>query len=111
MRRLWTILAVVMVACGGGGSPASAPPAATLTIEGRAFGRVPVVAPGDTITIVNNDGVRHTFTSAEGRWEAVQLGGGESKTFVVPADLAPGRYVFFCAVHPDSMGGSLVVEG
>ena len=30
--------------------------------------------------------------------------------FTVPDSLAPGRYVFFCAIHSD-MGGELTVSG
>ena len=87
-----------------------APTGPTLTIEGRSFGRAPEVAAGETFTIVNLDSTRHTFSSSDGAWEEVQLPVESQVPFTVPDSLAPGRYVFFCAVHSD-MSGSLTVSG
>ncbi|HKY46888.1 MAG TPA: cupredoxin domain-containing protein [Acidimicrobiia bacterium] len=125
-KRSATTLALLMVtvlACGGEGetatgSPSTTTPAAstaaagepTLTIEGRSFGQAPEVAAGESFTIVNRDSARHTFTSSDGSWEEVDLPGDSEVPFTVPAALAPGRYVFFCAIHSD-MGGSLTVAG
>lgn len=114
-HRSLIVLALILAACAGQSAPntTSAPLPAdgpTLNIEGRAFGRVPELAPGDSMTIVNNDSVRHTFTSGNDSWESVDIAGDTSATFTVPADLAPGRYVFFCQVHAD-MGGTLTVSG
>jgi plastocyanin len=81
-----------------------------LTIEGRSFGQAPEVAAGESFTIVNLDSARHTFTSSDGSWEQVDLPGDSQVPFTVPEALAPGRYVFFCAIHSD-MGGSLTVAG
>ena len=82
----------------------------TLTIEGRAFGPAPEVAAGESFTIVNLDAARHTFSSSDGSWEQVDLAGDSQVSFTVPPDLAPGRYIFFCAIHSD-MGGTLTVTG
>ncbi|MGH8923919.1 MAG: cupredoxin domain-containing protein [Acidimicrobiia bacterium] len=114
---------LLLVACGGGADPTTAVPSngtsadgtsagdgPILSIEGRAFGSVPQLAPGDSMTIVNLDSVRHTFTSGDDSWEAVQLAGDSEATFTVPADLAPGDYVFFCEIHAD-MGGRLTITG
>ena len=87
-----------------------APTGPTLTIEGRSFGRAPEVAAGETLTIVNLDSTRHTFSSSDGAWEQVQLPVESQVSFTVPDSLSPGRYVFFCAVHSD-MSGSLTVTG
>ena len=87
-----------------------APTGPTLTIEGRSFGRAPEVAAGETLTIVNLDSTRHTFSSSDGAWEQVQLPVESQVSFTVPDSLAPGRYVFFCAV-PSDMSGSLTVTG
>lgn len=89
---------------------AASPTGLSLTIEGRAFGQAPEVSAGESFTIVNLDSARHTFSSADGSWEQVDLAGDSQVSFTVPEDLAPGRYVFFCAIHSD-MGGSLTVTG
>ena len=115
MRRFVVYLLVVagLVACGGDGgstTTAPAPSGPTLTIEGRSFGQAPEVAPGESFTVSNLDGVRHTVTSPDGLWDEVSVPGGSTATFTVPADLAPGTYSFVCTVHPD-MGGTLTVSG
>jgi plastocyanin len=113
------LLMVTVLACGGEGDTATGSPATTstaavaeptLTIEGRSFGQAPEVAAGASFTIINRDSARHTFTSSDGSWEEVDLPGDSEVPFTVPAALAPGRYVFFCAIHSD-MGGSLTVTG
>ena len=125
-KRTATTLALLMVtalACGGEGDTAtgspsttaavettSAPAGPTLTIEGRSFGQAPEVAAGESFTIINLDSARHTFTSSDGSWEEVDLPGDSQVPFAVPDALAPGRYVFFCAIHSD-MGGSLTIAG
>ena len=112
MRRLLVALLVIgLAACSASGSGTTAasdlPP---LTIEGRAFGAAPTVSPGDSFDIVNLDSVRHTFSSGDGSWKQVDVPGNATVTFTVPASLAAGSYVFFCAVHSD-MGGTLTVGG
>lgn len=91
------------VGVGGGDGP-------QLTIEGRAFGSTPTLAPGEAMTIVNLDSVRHTFSSGDDSWPTVEIAGNSEAEFVVPDALAPGSYVFFCEVHSD-MGGSLTISG
>ena len=125
-KRTATTLALMIVAvlaCGGEGDTATgsppttaatettaAPAGPTLTIEGRSFGRPPEVAAGESFTIINLDSARHTFTSSDGSWEEVDLPGDSQVPFTAPAALAPGRYVFFCAIHSD-MSGSLTITG
>lgn len=69
------------------------------------------MAPGASFTIDNKDGARHTFTSVDSAWPELSLPPDSSTPFTVPQDLVPGDYSFFCAFHPDSMGGRLVVTG
>ena len=122
------LLATLAIACGGEGNTAvgsqtavaagdtattvtpdtAAATGPTLTIEGRAFGQPPEVAAGESFTIINLDSARHTFSSGDGSWEQEDLAGDSQVSFTVPPDLAPGRYVFFCAIHSD-MGGTLTV--
>ena len=130
-RRLIASIALVVavVACGDNGDTATgsqantstpanettanettAPAGPTLTIEGLAFGEPPEVGPGESFTIVNLDSARHTFSSSDGSWEQVEVPAQSQVPFTVPASLAPGRYVFFCAVH-SNMGAALTVSG
>jgi plastocyanin len=129
-RPVLLVLVAAVIACSGVGDTATdgqtlspttttaaatadtsaAPSGPTLTIEGRSFGRAPDVAAGETFTIVNLDSTRHTFSSSDGAWEEVQLPVESEVEFTVPDSLAPGRYIFFCAVHSD-MSGSLTVTG
>jgi plastocyanin len=94
----------------GSTGPASAGDGPMLTIEGRSFGSAPDLASGESMTIVNLDSVRHTFTSGDDSWPAVEVAGDSEATFTVPDDLAPGDYIFFCEVHAD-MGGRLTITG
>jgi len=114
MKRWIALLSLIVVACGadstepnttvgGDGGP-------QMTIEGREFGSAPELSPGDSMTIVNLDSVRHTFSSGDDSWEAVEIGGNSETMFVVPDGLAAGSYVFFCEVHSD-MGGNLTIAG
>lgn len=107
-RTVFLVAMLIVTGSGCGEAPAGD---AVLVVEGRAFGQAPVVGAGDSFDIVNRDGGRHTFSSAEGAWVEVELPAGSETRFMVPDDLAPGTYSFFCAFHPDSMGGRLVVEG
>ena len=117
------LLATLALACGGEGATAVGSQTAvseedtgttagaagpTMTIEGRVFGPTPEVAAGETFTIINLDSTRHTFSSSDGSWEQVDLAPDSQVSFTVPEGLAPGKYVFFCAIH-SSMGGTLTV--
>jgi plastocyanin len=113
-RYLLVLSLLTAVACAGGGggttTTTAAPAGSTLVVQGIAFGTAPTVRPGDTFTIDNQDSVAHTFTSSDDSWESVDLAANSKVQFTVPADLAPGRYVFFCRIH-SGMGGALTVEG
>lgn len=79
----------------------------TITIAGFAFSGPSTVSVGETVEIVNNDGVTHTWTSEEDGVFDLSLAGGASSTFTFEE---PGEYRFFCSIHP-SMTGSITVEG
>jgi plastocyanin len=116
LNPLTFLMALALLAgltgCGGGAttSSASGADAPTLSVEGRAFGSVPQVGPGQAFNIENKDSTRHTFTSADDSWPEVELLPNTTVAFTVPAVLTPGRYLFFCTVHSD-MGGALNVLG
>jgi plastocyanin len=117
-RSLVALFVMLLAGCGteAGTTSASAGPAepagaAQLTVEGRAFGQAPRIAPGGSFEIDNRDPGAHTFTSTNGAWPQLDLPAGTTVLFTAPSDLAPGVYSFFCAFHSDSMGGRLTVEG
>ena len=78
-----------------------------ITVEDFAYELPDLVAPGATVTVINEGDATHTVTAEdEGSFEAV-VAGGETTTFVAPDE--PGEYPVFCTYHPE-MSGTLVVE-
>jgi plastocyanin len=107
------------------GQPAaSGPPAATLTIpQGASVQGNEYYDPaelsimvGDTIAVENKDTTPHTVTNGKDATDPTMgklfdtsiINAGDSAD-VVTADLKPGEYPYFCAVHP-YMTGSLTVQ-
>lgn len=83
------------------------PPSADITISGFAFSDPITVVAGTEVTVTNEDGAGHTWTSNDGLWDSGTLRGGDTFSFTFDA---PGEYSFFCAIHP-SMTGNLTVTG
>ena len=88
---------------------APAAQANTVMIDNFAFAPATImVAAGTTVTWVNRDDVPHTATSSEMPRVfdsgAMDTDGKYSFTFKTP-----GRYAYFCAVHPH-MTGTIVVK-
>lgn len=79
----------------------------TITIAGFAYSGPSAVSVGDTVEVVNTDGVTHTWTSDEDGVFSLSLAGGASGTYTFEE---PGEYSFFCTIHP-SMTGTITVEG
>ena len=114
------ILAVLVAACSGGGSAASAsvPPDADLVVESvdMAFDTDTItLASGQTTTVFyrNLDGAPHNIAIYTDESASEPLFVGETitddaVTYEVPA-LEPGTYFFRCDVHPE-MNGTVVVE-
>ena len=94
---------------------------------------IPWIRQGETLTFVNLDwgaGIRHSVTTcpwpcngpyvsnyplADGRWDSETLGydpisgGNPSGIGTTPADLPPGKYAYFCRIHPWMRGAFEVV--
>ncbi len=78
-----------------------------ITIKDFKFEGPDSIAPGATVTVVNEDAAAHTVTSEEeGLFDAV-VEGNSTVTFTAPDDA--GDYAYICTYHPN-MTGSLVVE-
>ena len=94
---------------------AAAPPdsaasatATTIRIDNFSFNpRSTTVPAGATITWVNADDVPHKIVSSDGKFTASPaLDTNDRYTF---AFTRPGRYEYFCAIHP-KMTGAIVVQ-
>jgi plastocyanin len=79
----------------------------TIVIADFAFGEPAIATVGQEVTVLNNDGATHTWTSRDGLFDSESLRSGDSFTHVF--DTA-GTFEFFCAIHP-SMTGSISVSG
>jgi plastocyanin len=81
----------------------------TVDIRDHAFSPAQLnVAPGATVTFVNNDIEPHTATANDGLFDSGVLEPGSS--FDVWLD-GSGTVTFYCELHPDMQGSILVGEG
>lgn len=115
---LAALTCLLVVGCASGDSTATtpadttAPPAdagataGTITMASIAFSGVSTVSVGDTIELVNQDDVPHTFTDENESFD-VSIPAGETRTHTFEE---PGEYSYFCTIHP-SMEGMITVEG
>jgi plastocyanin len=90
------------------GQAAPAQNTKTVNIGNHAFNPAQLnVAPGTTVTWVNNDTVAHTATADNGLFDSkvIQPGGSYSVWFG-----GAGTVTYHCAIHPD-MKGSIIVGG
>lgn len=109
---LIAIISVIITACGGssgdsgngGETPAGE---VEITIENFSFGDPITAGVGDTILVINEDGVAHTWTSDDEVFNSGSIGPDGRFTFRFDE---PGEYGFFCSIHP-TMTGSIKVSG
>lgn len=80
---------------------------ASITIENFAFSGATSVSAGTTVTVTNQDGVTHTWTSEDDVWNSGGLSSGDSFEYTFDE---PGEYSYFCSIHP-TMEGTITVEG
>ena len=101
---------------GGYGSGSSAAPetsapvaAGALTIDNFAFSPAnPTFAVGQEVVVTNNDGVAHTWTSADGGFDTGLIQPGESATVTLTK---AGTFDFVCTPHAAVMKGVVTVTG
>jgi LPXTG-motif cell wall-anchored protein len=65
------------------------------------------VAPGTTVTWVNDGEEPHTSTADDGTWDSGTLQPGESYSFTFDD---PGDYSYLCEIHPDMTATITVSE-
>ena len=65
------------------------------------------VAPGTTVTWVNDDDVPHTVTAVDRSFKSKPLDTGDKFTFTFAK---AGEYAYFCSIHP-MMTAKVVVKG
>lgn len=89
----------------------SSAPAATeevvITIRDFQYEVPESVAPGATVTVINEDAAPHTVTAQDDGGFDAMAAGGEKVTFTAPE--APGEYPIICTYHPQ-MSATLVVQ-
>lgn len=82
--------------------------AATIVIKNFAFHPALLdVAPGERITVHNEDPVTHTVTSTSHAFDTGDVSPGATVTFTAP--MRPGTYPYICVIHP-FMHGTLHVS-
>ena len=121
MKRVLAAAAFAVVltasasACGGGGTANDGAAGqhhgkATITIIGFGYTGDLTVAPGEHVTVVNNDSRQHTLTDkASGLFDTGSIAGGRTGSFVAPTN--PGMYPFGCTIHPEMTGVLTVASG
>ena len=81
---------------------------AVIRIDNFTFGpETLTVAPGTTVTWVNGDDIPHTVVSQDKLFRSKTLDTDDRYSFTFEA---PGRYAYFCSLHPH-MTGTVVVKG
>src|SRR5579864_3291887 len=86
--------------------PSLSSSASSVTISGFKFSPASLtVSAGQQLSVMNSDGVTHTFTSSA--WDSGDIQPGASYTFNAPSQA--GTYQFHCSIHP-FMTGTLTVQ-
>ena len=104
---MMTIALAARAAILGAALWAGAAHAQTVSIDNFTFTpAVLTVAPGDTVTWTNADDIPHTVTATDHSFRSRPLDTNDrfSQTFATP-----GKYVYFCSIHPH-MTGTIIVK-
>lgn len=108
MRRL--LLAAAFIATLAASPRTAGAEAAPLTVRIDNFAFSPqgaAIAPGTTVTWVNDDDAPHTIVADDGKsFRSKVLDTGESFSFTF---MSAGTWSYFCSVHPH-MTGKVVVK-
>jgi len=106
-RKSWMFVVVAVLAFGPGLVRAD-PAAVTVKIDNFAFeAQAVTVAPGDTVTWINDDDAPHTVVADDGKsFRSKTLDTGDRFSFTFKS---AGTFGYFCSVHPH-MTGKVVVK-
>jgi plastocyanin len=108
LKRLLYLATLTMVALLISASAASAQDEMTVSIQDFFFEPDQLtVAPGTTVTWVNDGEEPHTTTADSGMWDSGTLQPGESFSFTFDE---PGSHSYFCEPHPHMTGTVNVSE-
>jgi plastocyanin len=103
-------LTVVGEAQEGAGSASDAPRTAEVGVVDFAFEPAEAsVAPGGTVTWVNEGDATHTATLDDVQLDTGNIESGSDGELTAPGE--PGSYSYRCTIHPGRMRGVLVVVG
>ena len=108
MNRVPLIAAFVAVLAFGPTLVRAGPGPVTVKIDNFAFDSQTVtVAPGATVTWINDDDAPHTVVAEDGKsFRSRTLDTGDKFSFTF---MSPGTFGYFCSVHPH-MTGKVVVK-
>ncbi|HKD00552.1 MAG TPA: cupredoxin family copper-binding protein [Methylomirabilota bacterium] len=105
MNRKMAIVIGLALAASAGQARGAAP--AAVGIKEFKFAPAALEVPlGTTVTWVNHDEETHTITSTTGAFASRGLGNDETFT---QAFTRPGKYEYFCALHP-KMRAAVIVK-
>jgi plastocyanin len=108
LKRLLYLVTLSMAALLISASAASGQEEMTVSIQDFFFEPDQLtVAPGTTVTWVNDGQTPHTSTADDGTWDSGTLQPGESFSFTFDE---PGTYSYLCEIHPE-MTGTVNVTG
>ena len=107
------ILGLVLGCSGGasssvGGGGGAAPTPDTIVIKNFTYEPATLtVAPGATITVINQDSAPHTLTAGDKSFDSGTIAGGQRGTVTAPTK--PDSYSYICTIH-QYMTGTLIVK-
>lgn len=119
--RLWAVLSVALIACGGSGSstpvdPPTPPPTVCtpgngtvcLTKSNTFDPASMTVAVGSTVTWMNTTGVTHNVTfDTQGSPSNIPSFASGAQTATFPTK---GTFAYHCTIHGASMSGTITVQ-
>jgi plastocyanin len=108
VKRTAYIAALVAVLAFGPSLVRAQAPAITVKIDNFAFSDQSItVAPGATVTWVNEDDAPHTIVAEDGKsFRSKTLDTGDTYSFTF---MSAGTFGYFCSIHPH-MTGKVVVK-
>jgi plastocyanin len=100
-----TFLIAAVMALAAGPAP-SGQASATVHIKNFAYAPATLtISPGQIVRFVNDDADAHTVTAVNQSFDSTGLDTGDAWAYRFTT---PGRYAYFCALHP-YMHGTIVV--